>query len=95
MIYLNVFVTVKDPADTPRVRELLVQQATLSRQEPGCVRFEVYQSQAEPTRFVLCERWDSQQALDAHRTAKAYTTVYAPHVLPLVDRQSQVSDLVC
>lgn len=94
MIYLNVLLTVKDPANVQRVKELLTEQCRLSRQEPGCARFEVYHSQADETRFVLCEHWESQAALDAHRKARAYTTVYAPHVIPLVDRQPHPSTLV-
>jgi quinol monooxygenase YgiN len=94
MLYLNIWLTVKDPADVQRVSDLLAEQARLSRQESGCVRFEVYQSSNDPTRFLLTERWETQAALDTHRTAKAYTTVYHPQVLPLVNREPHPSKLV-
>jgi quinol monooxygenase YgiN len=94
MLYLNIWLSVKEPAHVEEVRGLLVEQATLSRQEPGCNRFEVYQSTNDPTRFLLHERWESQDALDQHRTAKAYTTVYQPRVLPLVSREPHPSTLV-
>jgi quinol monooxygenase YgiN len=94
MIYLNIWLTVKEPPDVEKVSGLLAEQARLSRQEPGCVRFEVYQSSNDPTRFLLTERWESQAALDVHRTAKAYTTVYHPQVLPLVNREPHPSKLV-
>ena len=94
MIYLNVVLTVKDPANVAKVRELLIEQGRLSRQEPGCLRFEVYQSQADVKRFFLNEHWQSQTAVDAHRKAHAYTTVYQPQVLPLVEREGHPSDLV-
>jgi quinol monooxygenase YgiN len=87
MIYLNIVLTVKDPADVESIRGLLAEQARLSRAEPGCVRFEVYQSQNEPTLFFLNEWWESQEAIDVHRTAKAYTTIYQPQVLPRVERK--------
>ena len=95
MIYLNVWLTVKNPATVDQVRALLTEQARLSRQEPGCARFEVYQSQNDPTRFLLNEHWESQAAVDAHRKAHAYTTVYQPQVLPLVEREPHPSNLVC
>ena len=60
MLYLNIWLAVKDPADVEKVRGLLGEQARLSRQEPGCERFEVYQSNNDPTRFLLTERWRSQ-----------------------------------
>jgi len=94
MIYLNILLSVKDPNDIETVRELLTQQCRLSRQEPGCVRFEVYQSKNDPARFMLNEHWESQAAIDAHRTALAYTTVYQPKVLPLVNREPHPSTLV-
>jgi quinol monooxygenase YgiN len=94
MLYLNIWLTVKDPADTQKVMELLAEQARLSRQEPGCLRFEVYHSNNDPTKFLLHERWESQATLDVHRTAHAYTTVYAPQVLPLVNREPHPSTLV-
>jgi quinol monooxygenase YgiN len=94
MLYLNIWLTVKDPGDVEKIRSLLAEQARLSRQEPGCVRFEVYQSNNDPTRFLLTERWESQANLDTHRTAKAYTTVYQPQVLPLVNREPHPSTIV-
>ncbi len=94
MICLNILLQVKDPADAARVRELLAEQGRLSRAEPGCMRFEVYQSNNDPTVFVLNERWESQAALDEHRKAQAYTQIYQPHVLPLVNRTPHPSTLI-
>ena len=53
MICLTVLLLVRDAADVPRVRDLLGEQMRRSRTEPGCLRFEVYHSTAEPRRFVL------------------------------------------
>jgi quinol monooxygenase YgiN len=94
MIYVNVLLTVKDPANVERVRELLGEQARKSRAEPGCQRFEVYHSENDARVFLLVERWESAEALDVHRTAEAYTTIYQPHVLPLVERTPHRSQLV-
>lgn len=94
MIYNNVLLTVKNEADVPLIRELLTEQCRLSREEPGCVRFEVYQSQSNRQFFVLVEAWESVAALDQHRLAKAYLEIYKPRVLPLVDRTPHPCDLV-
>ena len=64
------------------------------RAEPGCLRFEVYHSQANSNVFILNEHWADQTAVDAHRKAAAYTTIYQPKVLPKVDRVPHPSDLV-
>lgn len=94
MIYANIWLTVKDPADVDEIRELLREQCRLSKQEPGCERFEVYQSKNEPLKFLLVERWASQEHLDAHRLATAYTTIYAPKVIPRVERVAHPCELV-
>lgn len=94
MICLNVLLTAKDPADVPKIRDLLVQAMRKSRSEPGCLRFDVYHSTAEPRRFTLVEHWADQAAIDAHRLAEAYSTIYKPQVMPLVDREGHLSTLL-
>lgn len=94
MIYVNVILTVRDAADVNEIRGLLKRQGEMSRAEPGCARFEVYQSKNDPKLFVLSEHWESQEALDVHREAAAYQTVYKPLVLPKVDRAGHPCDLV-
>ena len=94
MICLTILLTVNDAADVPVVRDLLARAMRLSRSEPGCLRFDVYHSSAEPRRFTLVEHWASQEALDAHRLAEAYTQIYKPHVMPLVDREGHPGTLL-
>jgi quinol monooxygenase YgiN len=94
MFCLNVWLTVKDPADIGSVSNLLRQQVELTRAEPGCLRFEVYHSEADPRRFLLVERWELKADWEMHRSAKAFTEIYAPRVLPLVDREPHISALV-
>lgn len=87
MICMNIVLQVKQAADIETVRALLTDAMRKSRQEPGCERFDVYHSQADASRFTLVEHWASQEALDAHRLAEAYTTIYKPQVIPLVNRE--------
>jgi quinol monooxygenase YgiN len=94
MIYNNIILTVQDEANIDAIAELLTQQGTLSRQEPGCARFEVYHSKADPKVFMLIEQWESEESLNVHRKAKSYLEVYQPKVLPLVERVPHPSDRV-
>lgn len=94
MVRLNVILTVKDSSDVESIRELLREQSRLSRQEPGCLRFEVYHSNSDPRVFVLNEHWESAEALDVHRTAKAFKEIYEPQVIPRVERVPHPSDLI-
>ena len=40
-----------------------------SRQEPGCLQFDVFRSVLQPEHYVVLEHWDSEEALDVHRRA--------------------------
>ena len=42
------------------------QLAKIVRKEDGCLEYELYQKDLLATELFLFERWDSQEALDAH-----------------------------
>jgi len=90
MIDLVVILRAKDPASLPELRDLLKEQVARSLQEPGCMRFELLESETNPGTFILIERWESQQALDTHREADACKTLYFPRIVPLVERTPHV-----
>ena len=94
MYYLNVWLTVKDAANVAVVRERLGTACRMSREEAGCERFEVYQSQADNRRFLLVEWWASKAAWETHRQNRAVTEIYVPQVLPLVEREPHPCDLI-
>ncbi len=94
MFAINVVITVKNPADIPRVGELLRQAGKLSRLEPGCLMYEANHSNTDPNIYFLIERWADKPAWELHRTAEAYLTIYHPQVLPLVDRVGHFCDVL-
>jgi len=87
MIYLNVLLTANEDADLASIADALRRAGELSQKEPGCQRWEAYQADADPRRFLLVERWDSEAALDGHRKGEAYTQIYSIEVLPHVTRE--------
>jgi quinol monooxygenase YgiN len=46
---------------------LLAEHIRLSRAEPGCERFEIVRSQADPVRFALFEVFRDDEAYQAHQ----------------------------
>ncbi len=54
-----------------------------SRQEPGCVAFQVHRHKTEPRRFFIYEQYKDDAALEAHR-ATAHFLQYARKELPRV-----------
>lgn len=94
MFAINVILTVKNESDVPQVRNLLAEAGRLSRTEPGCHQFEVCHSENDARVFMLIERWESKAAWETHKTAKAFTEIYQPQVLPLVERTPHFSTIV-
>ncbi|WP_437188482.1 putative quinol monooxygenase [Planctomicrobium sp. SH668] len=94
MVAVNVILTVKNEEDIQKVGELLRECGRKSRTEPGCRMYEVCHSQNDRRVYLLIERWESQEALDVHRTAEGYLTIYKPQVLPLVDRVPHIADVL-
>jgi quinol monooxygenase YgiN len=93
-IYNNVLLTVSSLEDVNTVATKLTSLASASMLEPGCERFEVYHSETESKVFMLIEQWQSQQALDQHREATAFQSIYLPDVIPLVTRSPHLCRLL-
>jgi len=87
---INVVLTVNDPKDVPFVREVLAQVLRGVRKEKGVERFDIYQSEANPHRFLLNQHWVDKAAWDAHIQHQTFREVYEPQVLPLVTRDPHV-----
>ena len=94
MVYNNVLLRVKDIKNISLVRELLKEQAKRSSEEPGCIRFEVYHSSSDVQQFILVEQWANDGDLERHKNAEAFTELYLPKVIPLVDRSPHLSELL-
>jgi quinol monooxygenase YgiN len=62
--------------------EFVRKVAEASRQEPGCLRYDVLQSTMRANHFTVVETWASQAAFDAHATA-AHTKQYRESVQPV------------
>lgn len=94
MVHLTVVLTVKNDADVAFVRKTMTELGHLAKKDAGCVRFEVYHSQADKRVFFLNEIWEDQASLDAHRNTKAFTETYMKEVVPKLDRAPHPCDLL-
>jgi quinol monooxygenase YgiN len=48
------------------VKEVLLAMVQPTRQEAGCLCYNLHQSKSDPTQFMFYEQWASKEALDAH-----------------------------
>lgn len=71
-------------ADLSTVLDHAAALTTLSRAEPGCVGFEVFQSTCEPARLVVIEHYRSPAAQHAHLDSPHYRELVVERIRPLL-----------
>jgi quinol monooxygenase YgiN len=72
------------------VKELLLTNPQRIRQgEPGNIVFAVHRSVDHPNEFWLYETWESEEAVEAHESGKAFED-YMKRLRPLVEGASVV-----
>lgn len=78
MTDLNVIalITAK-PGSESVVRDALTELLGHTRQEEGCLKYELFESQAAPGTFVTVEEWTGQEALDAHLASAHIAAAFA------------------
>ena len=64
-----------------QVKLVLLGLVRQTRQEPGCLHYELLQSHSDPLNFVLIEEWKTQLDLDSH-TAAPHTKTARAEVEP-------------
>lgn len=69
------------------VARLLQENAEASRAEPGCLEFSAYQLLDEPRRFLLYERYVSEEAFQEHRRSPHFKAIIEQQVVPLLDER--------
>jgi quinol monooxygenase YgiN len=59
------------------IRAALTTLAEATRQEPGCVSYDLHESASAPGTFVTLERWTDQAALEAHLASDHVAAAFA------------------
>ena len=75
-VSLTGFLVCRSLEEADRVSGLLPEHIRLTRAEPGCLRFEVWRSQADPCRFAVSETFRDRAAFEAHQS-RAAATIWA------------------
>lgn len=72
-LHLSGFLVCRSLEEADRVAQLLPEHIRLTRAEPGCLRFEVWRSHADPCRFAVSESFRDRAAFEAHRVRTGKT----------------------
>jgi quinol monooxygenase YgiN len=89
----TVAILVARPGRSADLRALLDGMLAPSRAEPGNLRYDLWQDQADPARFVLDELYTGDEAVAAHR-ASPHFRHYASIINDLADRNAVTLDPV-
>ena len=78
MSELRVFAFVRaKPGHEEAVKDGLIALVEPTRREAGCLTYDLHLRRDDPRSFMFFERWESPEALEAHRTAPHMKEVYA------------------
>jgi quinol monooxygenase YgiN len=70
------------PGKEAALREALLALVPTTRQEPGCLNYDLHQALDHPSQFLLHENWTSKQHLDEH--------LARPHVQSFLARANEL-----
>jgi quinol monooxygenase YgiN len=65
------------PDRIEETQELMIGLLEPTRQESGCIRYDLFQNQADPREFTFLEEWTDQAALDAHLASPHLQAAFA------------------
>ncbi|PMB08191.1 antibiotic biosynthesis monooxygenase [Fischerella thermalis CCMEE 5282] len=65
------------PEKVEDIKAVLLEIIEPTRQENGCIKYELLQNQSDPTEFTFVEEWTSNDALDAHLASAHIQTAAA------------------
>ncbi len=92
MIYLIATLKIK-PGSLPEFIDAAKTCIDATRQEPGCISYDLTQSQTDPDTLYFVENWENQAAVDAHFNAphfKVWREAGSPYFL---DRKIEIIEI--
>ena len=72
-----------------RVAELLVRNAALSREEPGCLMFVGHRSLEDPRNFFLYEQYVDEAAFQAHTETEHFKNIVLGDVVSRLESRER------
>lgn len=70
--------------------ELYKELVEETRKEEGCIKYELFQDEADSTILAMIEEWESRQALDTHMKSEHFTRI-VPQLKPLMRQATDMN----
>ncbi|MGO9568847.1 MAG: putative quinol monooxygenase [Desulfomonilaceae bacterium] len=77
------------PGKEKVLEDTLLELVALTRQEAGCINYDLHRSLGKPGKFVFYENWVDHAALDQHRKMP-YIVDFQPKAVDLLEESVQI-----
>jgi quinol monooxygenase YgiN len=68
--------------ETDSILKLLPELAEKTKAEPGNITYNIFQSEGDKNEFILHERYQSEEALEAHKSSAHYQGIVVGQIIP-------------
>ena len=75
-------------ASIQTVLDWIPELASATQTEPGCLRYEYYQSPTDPSNVLLFEQYKDDEAVETHRASPHFRCFVIERILPLLETRS-------
>jgi len=77
-----------------QMKELLSTMVDASKVEDGCLLYDIFQLKNQPTKFIVIESWENENALNGHKESTHYK-YYKSHFEPFcIDKFSDDLEII-
>jgi quinol monooxygenase YgiN len=79
-----------DPKHLDEILKLSRELVDMTRREPGCISYGVYQDTKHPELLTMIEEWESREALETHMSSAHFTRI-VPQLGKLMTRDADIN----
>ncbi|MEA1919668.1 MAG: putative quinol monooxygenase [Campylobacterota bacterium] len=72
-----------------QLKGLLESMVMPSRASQGCLKYNIYQIESTPTKFIVIEAWENEDALEGHKNSKHYKHYKSNYEVHTADKFSE------
>ena len=73
---------IAEPGNEEEIADILSVMTVRTRQEPGCLSYEVFRSSEDPHEFMLVEAYKDQDAVTAHGQTDYFKSYVLDRAIP-------------
>lgn len=89
MILMTARYFIKDGHRDEVLADLREMAQEVRTSEPGCIGYQVWESNEDPNQFLLCEIYVDEPAVDAHRRTAHFERLISGRIVPRLENRER------